>query len=280
MRFSHVSNEPLDESLPNFGVRVPSYARKLYYSLSVFPSQLQKFIFGLPMGRPPHALFASFERTTGRIAPKLWSQTPTMCPQVVLEFECVSMSTAKVYFLPPHGEPPHGEGRPPHALFACFSRTTGRITPKLGGQTPTSCPQVVLTFWRVSMSAAKVHFLPPHGEGQSFFLFLLGHNQMTSEPGNCSCSLASYVEANVRTTHLVCGITGRSKTRFSRVPKFTQVIFSIFQCTIKLFFKNSCGQLVLYTIRVGAVRYSPHSKEHSSFGQLSSTRVSSRWYVS
>ena len=44
----------------------------------------------------------------------------------------------------------------------------------------------------------------------------------------------------------------------------------------RTFFKISTGQLVLYTIRVGAVRYSPHSKEPSSFDQHSSTCVSSR----
>jgi len=42
------------------------------------------------------------------------------------------------------------------------------------------------------------------------------------------------------------------------------------------FFKISPEQLVLYTIRVGAVRYSPHSKEPSSFDHHSSTCVSSR----
>jgi hypothetical protein len=87
-----------------------------------------------------------------------------MCPQMVLTFGGVSISPAKVCFLGSWAGGAHAHGQGAHAYFLSFSITTGPIPSKLSQYTPSACPQVVLTFWRVSISIAKVWFLG-HGQG-------------------------------------------------------------------------------------------------------------------
>ena len=111
------------------------------------------------MGRPPHGLFASFSITTGPIPPKLSGESPGMCPQVLLAFGRNPLIIAKVYFCP---SPSPWGGLPmiPHGLFASFSITTGPIPPKLSGESPGMCPQVLLAFGRNPVIIAKVDFCP------------------------------------------------------------------------------------------------------------------------
>ena len=109
--FSSITHWIMLQTTCNFWSVLPVTVPQFPPSFRSNECELQKFIFALPMGSPPHGEpspcppHGCFSTTADAFGPKLLECSPSHYITFPTEFPLKWVRIAKVHFCPPHGEP-------------------------------------------------------------------------------------------------------------------------------------------------------------------------------